>query len=186
MDNVTDVFFSEMGVAVKQYIMDKIPFIDDREKHIYILLSIGNTSLNIAKRLGVKLDDVLFDRDNLFKKINLFLGPNFINTVHGCVTQCKEINDNKKELLFSVYVLTFPDKKVYVGVSCDVNKRWSNGHGYKQNKAMHQAIIDCGWDNVKKEILYVDLPYDDAREKEKALILEHKSCDKQYGYNRAI
>lgn len=186
MEEITDTYFYNIPNSMKTYWIEKIPFIDEREKNIFMLLLIGNNSLCIANRLGLELDEVLFDRDNLFKKIQLLEGVGVIGVARNVVKQIEKIKEEKESIKYCVYSLTFPDGKIYIGVSCDVNKRWSNGNGYRQNKPMHEAIIECGWDKVDKQILYSDLSYSDAREKERSLILEYKSLVPEYGYNRAL
>ena len=55
---------------------------------------------------------------------------------------------------YKVYLLTFPDGKIYVGqTELDVTKRWRGGLGYKDNREMFDAILWHGWKNIKKEIL---------------------------------
>ena len=43
---------------------------------------------------------------------------------------------------YSVYKHTFPDGKVYIGISINPKTRWSRGHGYKNNKIMDKEIIE--------------------------------------------
>lgn len=186
MDEVTDAYFYNMHGLLKTHWLESVPFIDEREKHIFILLLIGNDSISIAKRLGLELDEVLFDRENLFRKIQLLEGFGIVSNARNCVKNIEEIKAQKEATKYCVYSLTFPDGKIYIGVSCDVNRRWSNGNGYRQNKPMYEAIVECGWDNVDKQILYSDLSYGDAREKERSLILEYKSLEPEYGYNRTL
>lgn len=47
---------------------------------------------------------------------------------------------------YKVYLLTFPDGKIYVGqTELDVTKRWRGGLGYKDNREMFDAILwQCG------------------------------------------
>lgn len=192
MGEIVDDYFHNIPGLLKTYWLENIPFIDEREKHILILLFIGNNSLCIAKRLGLKLDDVLFDRDNLFKKIQLFEGVDTVGNTCDFVENIEKIKEKiekvkeKNEMKYCVYSLTFPDGKMYIGLTCDATRRWSNGHGYRQNGPMHEAIAECGWDKVEKQILYSELSYGDAREKEKSLILEHKTLELEYGYNRTL
>lgn len=186
MDEISDSYFHNIPEVLKTYWLEHIPFIDEREKNIFMLLLIGNNSLRIGYRMGLELDEVLFDRDNLFKKIQLLEGVGIVSSARNCVKKIEEAKIQKETTKYCVYSLTFPDGKIYIGVSCDVNKRWSNGHGYKQNKAMYEAIVECGWDKVDKQILYSDLPYEDARKKERSLILEYKSVEPELGYNRTF
>ena len=87
--------------------------------------------------------------------------------------------------LYKVYLLTFPNDKVYVGITSQNEKdRWKNGNGYIENECMYNDILKYGWINIKKNILYKDLTLDEARNKEKELIINYKSHIKKYGYNR--
>lgn len=56
------------------------------------------------------------------------------------------------EYMRQVYILTFPDGKVYVGCANDARLRWDNGKGYI-GQAVGKAIEKFGWKNVKKEIV---------------------------------
>ena len=89
--------------------------------------------------------------------------------------------------LYKVYLLTFPNEKVYVGItSQDEKTRWNNGEGYIENQVMYNDILKYGWINIKKNILYRDLTFEEAREKEKELIINYKSHLRKYGYNRSF
>lgn len=54
---------------------------------------------------------------------------------------------------------------------------------YKSNKRMIEAILDCGWDNIKKEILERVDTLEDALARERFYILENNSNDPERGYN---
>ena len=44
---------------------------------------------------------------------------------------------------YNVYKHTFPDGKIYIGVSTNPLKRWSNGHGYYFNEETGEyALLD--------------------------------------------
>ena len=87
--------------------------------------------------------------------------------------------------LFKVYLLTFPNNKVYVGITSKEEKnRWKNGEGYINNQIMYNDILKYGWINIKKNILFKDLLFEEAREKEKELIIHYKSHLEKYGYNK--
>lgn len=89
--------------------------------------------------------------------------------------------------LYKVYLLTFPNDKIYIGITSQEEKnRWKDGNGYIENQIMFNDILKYGWKNVKKNILYKDLQYEEAREKEKELIIHYKSHIKKYGYNRSF
>jgi group I intron endonuclease len=93
---------------------------------------------------------------------------------------------------YSVYKLTFPNGKVYIGnTGTKPEKRWNKGSGYLHKKAngeYHQprianAIIEFGWDNIKREIIFDGLSKLDAENKEVELIIKHRSNDERFGYN---
>lgn len=91
---------------------------------------------------------------------------------------------SKDTNLYKIYLLTFPNNKVYIGITSQSEKdRWKNGDGYIYNEIMYNDILKYGWKNIKKNILYKDLLYNEAREKEKELIINYKSHLKKYGYN---
>ena len=74
---------------------------------------------------------------------------------------------------FMVYKHTFPNGKVYIGITSKKkpNQRWESGTGYSKNQiVMYNAIQKYGWDNIKHEILFENLSKDDACKKEIELI----------------
>lgn len=84
---------------------------------------------------------------------------------------------------YTVYKHTFPNGKVYIGMtSINPNARWNNGNGYK-GKLISKAISEFGWDNVKHDVLYSELTEENAKQIEILLINKYKSNDKRFGYN---
>ena len=88
-------------------------------------------------------------------------------------------------ITYCVYKHTFPNNKIYIGISQHPVSRWRNGYGYRKQPCMFNAIIKYGWNNIKHEILYTDLSKEEAEEKEIELIAMYKSNNKKYGYNIA-
>lgn len=84
---------------------------------------------------------------------------------------------------YSVYCHTSPSNKKYVGISCNLEKRWNNGKGYIKNYLFYRAIEKYGWDNFKHEILYNQLTLEEAGKIEKQLIAEWNLTNPQFGYN---
>lgn len=92
---------------------------------------------------------------------------------------------------YSVYKHTFPNGKVYIGITSQKpKKRWKNGYGYLEKKngqysqpLMAKAILKYGWENVAHEILFSNITYEEAIVKEKELIKRHNSNNSNYGYN---
>ena len=87
-------------------------------------------------------------------------------------------------MAYTVYKLTSPSNKVYIGItSQSVKKRWNNGNGYKRCPAMNKAITKYGWENFTKEILLENTTESEAKSLETLLIKVHMSNDSRYGYN---
>lgn len=84
---------------------------------------------------------------------------------------------------YTVYMHTFPNGKRYVGITCqDVKRRWRDGKGY-EGQAVYGAILKCGWNNVKHEVLFEGLTKEQAEEEEKALIKRYDTTSHANGYN---
>lgn len=88
--------------------------------------------------------------------------------------------------LFSVYIHTSPEGKVYVGItSQDPSMRWGfGGRGYIDNKHFWSAIQKYGWDNFSHQVIAEGLSLTAACEKEQELISLYNSIDPKYGYNQ--
>lgn len=85
---------------------------------------------------------------------------------------------------YKVYMHIFPNNKVYIGITTQkVNRRWSNGKGYKNNIYMANAINKYGWDKVRHEVLAENLSKLEAEQKEIELISQYRANDRKYGYN---
>lgn len=86
---------------------------------------------------------------------------------------------------YSVYKHTFPNGKVYIGItSRKPESRWGlNGNGYKLQSLIYNAIQKYGWNNIKHEILFKNLTKKEAEQKEIELIAKYKSNNINFGYN---
>lgn len=85
---------------------------------------------------------------------------------------------------YSVYKLTLPDGKVYIGQTAqDVNDRWCGGFGYRDNSDLFRAVFWYGWMNVKKEVLATKLSKYRSLEMEHNMILRHNSVSEGYNGN---
>lgn len=85
---------------------------------------------------------------------------------------------------YTIYKHTFPNNKVYIGITSQtIHRRWQNGLGYRNQGIVYRAILKYGWDNIRHEILFTGLSKEEAEQKEIELIAQHKSNQKQYGYN---
>ena len=87
---------------------------------------------------------------------------------------------------FSVYKLTAPNGKCYIGMtSREPARRWGNGTPYRNNKRLFRDIQHYGWANFTKEILAAEL----AKEQAVALEIEHikrtGSRSPARGYNKS-
>lgn len=88
---------------------------------------------------------------------------------------------------YCVYIHTFPNKKVYIGItSMKLEKRFKNGYGYKSSPKMYNAIMKYGWDNIKHDILLSKLSKEEAENMEIKFIELCKSRVKEFGYNTLI
>jgi group I intron endonuclease len=91
---------------------------------------------------------------------------------------------NKRFLVenYTVYKHTnLVNGRVYIGITGgQVEKRWLNGAGYKNNSHFWRAIQKYGWDSFSHEILYSGLSRTEAQAREVELISfyrnESKGC----------
>lgn len=88
---------------------------------------------------------------------------------------------------YSVYVHMFPNGKRYVGITCQTpERRWKNGHAYKNQCYLWNAINKFGWHNIKHDVLYTGLTKFEACAIEQKLIADWRTSEKEYGYNIAL
>lgn len=86
--------------------------------------------------------------------------------------------------MWSVYKHTSPNGKVYIGITKQIPEdRWQRGLGYRTQQRFFRAITKYGWDNFQHEVLFTDLEFEEAEQKERELISLCKSHDKNFGYN---
>ena len=85
----------------------------------------------------------------------------------------------------SIYMLEFPNNKVYIGQTNNFSRRMSY---YKNidikysNRYLYNAIKKYEWNNIKREIL-LDCNAECSDFFERAFISGYNSTDKQFGYN---
>lgn len=78
------------------------------------------------------------------------------------------------------------NNKLYIGISKDVKKRWSNnGKQYKKCVYFYRAIEKYGWDNFEHIIIVDNISKEIACALEKELIEKYKTQDENFGYNIA-
>lgn len=91
----------------------------------------------------------------------------------------------ENERTYCVYKHTTPSGKVYIGqTKQEPEKRWQNGNGYKNNEHFWKAIKKYGWDNIKHEILKINLTKPEADDIEKTYIALYQSNISNFGYNK--
>ena len=92
------------------------------------------------------------------------------------------MKENQK--LFFVYIHTFPNGKVYIGMtSRKPYERWSGGHGYKGQPIVWDAIVKYGWKNIRHVIVESGLTKAEAEALERSLIQRYKANNCRFGYN---
>ena len=84
--------------------------------------------------------------------------------------------------MYSVYRYTFPDGKIYVGVTKNT-VQYRKDCGYQHNKPLTDAIRTAGFKNVSVDILCKTQDETEAFEKERQFITALKSCNPTIGYN---
>ncbi|MBD5543720.1 MAG: hypothetical protein HDR01_05635 [Lachnospiraceae bacterium] len=86
---------------------------------------------------------------------------------------------------YCIYKHTFPNGKVYIGMTEIPNIRFgTDGTGYKNNVPMYEDIKKYGWNNVETEILKNGLSLEEAQQQEREFIIAYNSEDSQIGYNQ--
>lgn len=92
--------------------------------------------------------------------------------------------------VWTVYLMTFPNGKKYVGITSDVKRRIrSHRHcehqAYPGPRPLTHAIRKYGWDSVVFETLHEGLTAEDAYAEETRLIAQLNTQDFMVGYNLA-
>lgn len=76
------------------------------------------------------------------------------------------------------------NNKVYIGITCQkTTYRWGTGSGYKKQLKFYRAIQKYGWNNFEHIILFENLSFEKAKEKEIEMIKKYNSFSKNGGYN---
>lgn len=76
------------------------------------------------------------------------------------------------------------NQKCYIGIThVEVNQRWNNGIGYKDNDKFFKDIQKYGWNNFNHEILKENLTYKEAVEYEEYMIKKLNTVEN--GYNKS-
>ena len=91
------------------------------------------------------------------------------------------------EAHYTVYKLTDPEGKVYIGCTGrPVERRWGKGWNYNSKTKIFKAIRSIGWDRFEKTILCEKLTKAGAEKLEKWFIAFYDSANPEKGYNRAL
>lgn len=94
-----------------------------------------------------------------------------------------------KSNTFVVYKLTFPNQKVYIGISSEIAAR-IRAHKHKEKLSKIHPLVNAikkyKWKNVVVDYLFKDLQETDACEKEQELIKYYSSNNIDFGYNLDI
>ena len=89
------------------------------------------------------------------------------------------------EAHYTVYKLTDPEGKVYIGCTGKpVEQRWLGGSGYRRSVFYRESIQRHGWKNMKKEILCEKLTKEGGEKLEKWFVEYYDSMNPEKGYNR--
>ena len=85
--------------------------------------------------------------------------------------------------MYKVYIHITPNKKMYIGITKNnLNRRWMQGLGYR-TQIFYRAILKYGWNNIQHILLFDNLSYKEAKEKEIQLISFFNTNNSRYGYN---
>ena len=85
---------------------------------------------------------------------------------------------------YSVYKLTAPNGKCYIGMTKQsVERRWNGGHAYQHNEHLRNAINKYGWEAFDKEVLFISSSKTQAEDIERSLIVKYDSTNRLHGYN---
>lgn len=85
---------------------------------------------------------------------------------------------------YIVYKHTSLSGKVYVGMTKQTaEKRWQHGMGYRTQTKFYRAIKKYGWENIRHEVVFSGLTFEEAEQKERELIEQCRSYDNRFGYN---
>lgn len=194
----------EYSTSQVDEILNVVAFDDDKkEREIFKKLVAGLTTEAIAKEFKICSRTVERRRNDIHHKIlsqyinkapneDLCLKYQYDSNADIDASVLCEVEEYRQHLwlsarIYSVYVLVFPNNKLYVGQTKDVSSRWANNGGhYCENEQMFLDITKYGWDSIKKFEVYKNLTYAESICKERELIKYYKTLDERYGYNRRM
>lgn len=82
-----------------------------------------------------------------------------------------------------LYVHTVPNGKRYIGITDDLEQRWKDGIGYKDNPKFYDDIRVFGWENIRHEIIDCFDDRKDAEFYEALYIVLFNTENENMGYN---
>ena len=86
--------------------------------------------------------------------------------------------------MYSIYKLTLPDGRAYVGMTSNKPyRRWCGGSGYANHPAFYHEIQYFGWKNITKQIIEEVPDKETAVERELYYIGLYKTYLPEYGFN---
>ena len=95
---------------------------------------------------------------------------------------------NENQRIWKLYRYTCKHNGlIYIGItSKSLDERWANGHGYKGNPKLNNAIQKYGVDGFIREILLDKMTQQEAFEKEIEYIAKFHATEKDVGYNISL
>lgn len=91
-----------------------------------------------------------------------------------------------KNNAFTVYIHIAPNNKKYIGItSKNIEQRWSNGNGYRNNKYFYSAILKYGKENFKHKTIAANLTKEEACKLEIELIKKYDTTNRKKGFNHS-
>lgn len=166
--------YMNFSYNIDKELKDKIlneDVLNEKEKRFFKYFMQNKTLDEIAKETNYSQRTISYKKKEIYMKIE----KNYFNNM-------KILKKN----YYKVYVLLFPNKKVYIGSSGNLKNRWRNGEGYSNQPKIYSAIQEFGWENIKKYIIYSNLTIQEAERKENETIVLYKSYMEDYGYNDKI
>lgn len=85
--------------------------------------------------------------------------------------------------IMGVYKITFPNGKIYIGISCDIKRRMYEHNSLSQNKTVCDKAINKYGKIEEIEILEISRSYQELEEREKYWIKTFNSDNRDIGYN---
>lgn len=85
---------------------------------------------------------------------------------------------------YSVYALTSPEGKKYIGMTMrELKQRWRGGWGYLFNERLYKDIQKYGWDSFEKGAIKTGMTKEEAENFEREMIAKFETQNPEKGYN---